>query len=57
MPDGARREWALVTGSLAAVTGFLVGGFSEYNFGDSEVALVAWALMALPFAVGREGTK
>ena len=53
LPDGARREWALVTGSLAAVTGFLVGGLSEYNFGDSEVVLVAWALMALPFAVGR----
>ena len=57
LPDGARRERALVTGSLAAVTGFLVGGMSEYNFGDSEVVLVAWALMALPFAVGREGTK
>jgi putative inorganic carbon (HCO3(-)) transporter len=57
LPDGARRERALVTGSLAAVTGFLAGGLSEYNFGDSEVVMVAWALMALPFAVGREGTE
>jgi len=50
----APREWALVAGSLAAVTGFLVSGLSEYNFGDSEVVLVAWAVMALPFVVDRE---
>ena len=49
------RERALVLGSLAAVTGFLVAGLSEYNFGDSEVALVVWALMALPFAAARPG--
>ncbi|HEV8532530.1 MAG TPA: O-antigen ligase family protein, partial [Methylomirabilota bacterium] len=47
------RERALVAGSLAAVTGFLVGGLSEYNFGDSEVVMVAWAVMALPFVVAR----
>ncbi len=51
-PDdvGARR---LVLGSAAAITGFLVNGLSEYNFGDSEVALVAWTLVALPWVVGR----
>jgi O-antigen ligase len=47
------RERALVVGSLAAVTGFLVGGLSEYNFGDSEVVMVAWAVMALPYVVAR----
>jgi len=36
-----------VTGSLAAVTGFLVAGLSEYNFGDSEVVMLAWAVVAL----------
>jgi O-antigen ligase len=41
------RERALVAGSVAAVTGFLVAGLSEYNFGDSEVVMVAWAVMAL----------
>jgi O-antigen ligase len=45
---------ALVMGSVAAVTGFLVGGLSEYNFGDSEVVLVAWAVAALPFVIARE---
>jgi O-antigen ligase len=48
-----RRERALVAGSVAAVTGFLVAGLSEYNFGDSEVVMVAWAVMALPYVVAR----
>jgi hypothetical protein len=47
------RERALVAGSVAAVTGFLVAGLSEYNFGDSEVVMVAWAVMALPWAEDR----
>jgi hypothetical protein len=38
-----------VVGGLAAIVGFLVAGLSEYNFGDSEVVMVAWALMALPW--------
>lgn len=53
LPAAAVREWALVAGSLAAVTGFLVGGLAEYNFGDSEVVLVAWTVVALPFVVER----
>jgi len=53
LPARAARERALVAGSLAAVAGFLVGGLTEYNFGDSEVVLVAWTIMALPFVVSR----
>jgi O-antigen ligase len=48
------RERALVAGVIAAVSGFLVAGLAEYNFGDSEVAMVAWTLMALPFVVERD---
>ena len=49
--DASRvRERALVAGSIAAVTGFLVAGLSEYSFGDSEVVMVAWSVMALPWA-------
>ena len=51
LPPAASRERALVLGSLAAIAAFLVAGLSEHNFGDSEVALVAWAVMALPWAV------
>lgn len=48
---GQERERALVMGSLAATFGFLVGGLSEHNFGDSEVVMVAYAVMAIPFLV------
>jgi len=51
LPEEAARERALVVGSLVAILGFLVAGLSEYNFGDSEVVMVAWALMALPWVV------
>ena len=54
LPANAVAERALVVGSLAAIVGFLVGGLSEYNFGDSEVVMVAWALMALPWAAETE---
>jgi O-antigen ligase len=54
LPAAATRERALVTGSLASIAGFLAGGLTEYNFGDSEVVLVAYAVMALPFVVGRQ---
>ncbi len=48
-----QRERALVSGSLAAILGFLVAGLSEYNFGDSEVVMVAYAMMTIPFLVER----
>jgi len=54
LPATAGRERALVAGGLAAVTGFLVAGLWEYNFGDSEVVMVAWVVMALPFVVGKD---
>lgn len=50
----ATAERALVVGGIAAITGFLIGGLSEYNFGDSEVVMVAWAIMALPWAARAE---
>jgi putative inorganic carbon (HCO3(-)) transporter len=50
-PEPARP---LVAGSLAAITGFLVAGLSEYNFGDSEVVMLAWAIMAVPAVVGSQ---
>jgi len=45
---------ALVLGVLAAVGGFLIAGLFEYNFGDTEVLLVACTLMALPFVIDRD---
>ena len=59
LPAAAIRERALVAGSLAAITGFLVAGLAEHNFGDSEVVMLAWMIMALPFTVrdARTGGK
>jgi O-antigen ligase len=56
LPGEARAARGLVVGSLAAVVGFLLAGLSEDNFGDSEVVMVAWALMALPWAVDGTGS-
>lgn len=53
LPAGRDAERDLLVGCLAAVTGFLVAGLTEYNFGDSEVVMVLWAIMALPFT-GRQ---
>ena len=51
VPKGDEDARALVLGPMAAITAFLVAGLFEYNFGDTEVLLVAVALMALPFTV------
>jgi O-antigen ligase len=51
LPEVAADDRALVLGSLAAVVTFLVAGLFEYNFGDTEVLMVALTLMALPFTV------
>ena len=56
VPIEAVAERALVVGALAAVAAFLVSGLFEYNFGDTEVLLVALAVMALPFVVERDYT-
>lgn len=43
------NDWAargLTLGVLAALTGFLISSLVNYNFGDSEVALLLWWMMA-----------
>jgi hypothetical protein len=49
-------------GSGSAVVGFLAGGMFENNFYDSEVAMLLFFIMALPFCgqkqkLGRENTR
>ncbi|MEC7640697.1 MAG: O-antigen ligase family protein [Nitrospinota bacterium] len=46
---GNSPRWVIL-GSVSAVIGFLVGGLFEVNFYDSEVAMLLYFLMALPFA-------
>ena len=54
LPAGAVAERGLVAGCMAAVATFLVAGLFEYNFGDTEVLLVALSVMALPFVIERD---
>jgi O-antigen ligase len=48
---GNPRASALVVGSIASVTGFHLAGLFEYTFGDSEVIMLVYFLMALPYVV------
>jgi O-antigen ligase len=52
LPAGPDR--ALVIGCMVGIAAFLVGGLFEYNFGDTEVLLVAVIFMALPFVMERQ---
>jgi O-antigen ligase len=51
LSPGTPRAVALVVGSLAGITGFHVAGLFEYTFGDSEVIMLVYFLMALPYIV------
>jgi O-antigen ligase len=52
---GAETVWiardpsvrATALGACLALTGFLVGGLTQYTFGDSEVAVAMWATLAV----------
>jgi O-antigen ligase len=55
LPADAAGDRALVLGSLAAIVTFLVAGLFEYNFGDTEVLMVALAMMAVPVALAEDG--
>ena len=43
------ENWTIF-GSAAAAIGFLAGGCFESNFYDSEVAMLLYFIMALPFS-------
>ena len=42
LPAAAEPLRSLVLGGALAVVGFLVGGLTQYNFGDAEVVIVLW---------------
>jgi|LWDU01.1.fsa_nt_gi O-antigen ligase len=53
--DSSER-W-IVFGSTATVIAFLTGGFFETNFYDSEVAMLLYFIMALPFSGTQNTTE
>jgi lipopolysaccharide export LptBFGC system permease protein LptF len=38
---------SIILGSTLAIVGFLVGGLTQYNFGDAEVVVYVWFTAAL----------
>ena len=44
-PDAA--AWATAAGAWVGVLAFLVGGVTQYSFGDNEVALAMWTTVAI----------
>jgi O-antigen ligase len=51
LSPGTPSAMALTIGSIAGITGFHVAGLFEYTFGDSEVIMLVYFLMALPYIV------
>jgi O-antigen ligase len=47
------REWSAVA-TLAILTGVLVSGLFEYNFGDSEILMFTLLVSAIPYALRRQ---
>jgi hypothetical protein len=43
----------VLLGALGGTIGFLVSGFVQYNWGDSEVVMVFYLLMGLSLAIAR----
>jgi putative inorganic carbon (HCO3(-)) transporter len=52
--DGTR--W-IVLSAISALTGFVVSGLFQYNFGDSEVLLLLLFIVSIPFGVLHEPIK
>jgi O-antigen ligase len=44
---GDDRTWVTAAGAWTGMLGFLVGGVTQYTFGDSEVALTMWVVLGL----------
>ncbi len=51
---GDEPSQALASGGLAAMVAFHVMGLFEYNFGDSEISLLLFFLLLLPYLAARE---
>ena len=47
----------VVLGSLAALTGLIIAGLTEFNFGDSEVLILFFFLISVPFGLATHVQK
>ena len=49
--------FTMAAGAIAALAGFFIAGFFEYNFGDSEVTTLLLYVLTIPFVAERMGGK
>jgi O-antigen ligase len=49
IPKGHKMEKWLALGFLGAIVAFFIQGFFDFNFGDSESAMMMWLIVALSF--------
>jgi O-antigen ligase len=52
--EAGRLRRNLLLASLAGGAGFLTMGMVEYNFGDSEVSVLFFFALSIPFVLGRD---
>jgi len=52
--EGGDFDRGLAVGVLGAAAAFLVAGFTEYNWGDSEVLMLVYMLLGLLASCGRQ---
>jgi O-antigen ligase len=47
LPEFVEPLRGVVLGGLLSIVAFLIGGLTQYNFGDAEVVIVMWATAGL----------
>jgi len=55
-----KEDWfsgSLTLGALGVMAGFHVNGLFEWNFGDSEIIMLIWAVVGMSLAAGKVRTQ
>ncbi|MFQ5691480.1 MAG: O-antigen ligase family protein [Nitrospinota bacterium] len=55
--EGRGPPAEVVAASLATVAAFLTAGLVEYNFGDSEVVMMVYFFLSIPFLAARDASS
>ena len=51
-----QETWTAAAGAYAGVLGFLIGGLTQYTFGDAEVAIAMWVALAVLMRCREDGS-
>jgi len=51
------NSYGILLGSLGGLTGFLASSLVNYNYGDTEVAMMFWWLMGISIAIVESSAK